>query len=42
MALEIIGDALRVTIAAGLLLAGTLVILIWIKDRTAKVSTIRK
>jgi ferredoxin len=41
MALEIIGDVLRVTIAAGLVLAGILVILIWIKDRTARVSSLR-
>ena len=41
MALEIIGDALRITIAAGLVLAGILIILIWIKDRTARVSTLR-
>jgi polyferredoxin len=41
MAMEIVGDVLRVTIAAGLVLAGILVILIWKKDKTARVSYLR-
>src|SRR4030067_2081967 len=41
MAMEIISDVLRVTIAAGLVLAGILAILIWKKDKTARVSYLR-
>jgi polyferredoxin len=41
MAMEPIGDLLRVTIAAGLVLAGILVILIWKKDKTARASYLR-
>ena len=39
--MAIVGDALRGIIAGGLLLAGILVILIWIKDRTRKLSYLR-
>jgi hypothetical protein len=41
MALEIVGDALRGIITVGLVLAGILVILIWVKDKTAKISALR-
>lgn len=41
MGLEILGDVLREIIAGGLVLAGILVILIWVKDKTAKVSNLR-
>jgi ferredoxin-type protein NapH len=41
MALEIIGEILRLTVFAGLSLAGILVILIWKKDLTRKVSYLR-
>ncbi len=37
----ILSDLLRVTIAAGLVIAGTLIILIWKKSKTARVSYIR-
>jgi ferredoxin-type protein NapH len=41
MALEILGDALRGIIAGGLVLIGILVILIWMKDKTKRISTLR-
>jgi polyferredoxin len=41
MEIEIVSDALRVTIVAGLVLAGILIILIWKKDKTARVSYLR-
>jgi polyferredoxin len=41
MEIEIVSDILRVTIAVGLVLAGILVILIWKKDKTARVSYLR-
>lgn len=41
MGLEILGDVLREIIAGGLVLAGILVILIWVKDKTKKVSALR-
>ena len=39
--MEIIAEILRVTIAVGLVIAGILVILIWKKDKTARVSYLR-
>src|SRR3989304_7809332 len=41
MGLEIIGDVLVWMMAAGLVLAGLLVILIWIKDKTKRISLLR-
>ena len=41
MANEIIGEILKLTVFAGLALAGILVILIWMKDLTRKVSYLR-
>lgn len=41
MAMQIVGDILRGIIAGGLVLAGILVILIWVKDKTEKVSALR-
>jgi NosR/NirI family nitrous oxide reductase transcriptional regulator len=41
MALEIIGEILKLMVFAGLALAGILVILIWMKDLTRKVSYLR-
>src|SRR3990170_115165 len=41
MALEIVGDVLSWIIAVGLVLAGILVILIWIRDKTKRVSYLR-
>jgi polyferredoxin len=41
MALEIIGEILKLTVLSGLTLAGILVIVIWKKDQTAKVSYLR-
>jgi polyferredoxin len=41
MALEIIGEILKVTVFAGLAIAGVIVILIWMKDLTRKVSYLR-
>ena len=41
MALEIIGDILRGIIVIGLVLAGILAILIWIRDKTERVSALR-
>jgi len=41
MALEIIGDILRLTVFAGLTLAGILIILIWIKNLTRNVTYLR-
>src|SRR3990170_6458411 len=41
MTMEPVGDLLRVVMAAGLVLAGVLVILIWKKDKTARVSYLR-
>jgi NosR/NirI family nitrous oxide reductase transcriptional regulator len=41
MALEIIGEILKLTVFGGLSLAGILVILIWMKDLTRKVSYLR-
>ena len=41
MALEIIGEMLKLTVFAGLALAGIIVILIWMKDLTRKVTYLR-
>jgi polyferredoxin len=41
MALEIVGDILRGIILTGLVLAGILTILIWIRNKTERVSTLR-
>jgi ferredoxin-type protein NapH len=41
MAMEIVGDILSAIIAGGLVSAGILVILIWIRDKTARVSALR-
>ena len=41
MALEIIGDVLMWMMAVGLVFAGLLVILIWIKDKTKRISLLR-
>jgi len=41
MAMEIVGDVLRSIIASGLVLAGILVILIWVKNKTSRISTLR-
>jgi polyferredoxin len=41
MALEILGEALKLTILAGLAIAGTLVILIWKKNLATRVSYLR-
>jgi polyferredoxin len=41
MEMEIVSDLLRVTMAAGLIIAGILVILIWKKAKTARVSYLR-
>ncbi len=41
MALELLGDALQWIIAAGLVLAGILVILIWKKDKTKRITFLR-
>ena len=38
---EIIAEILRITIIAGIILAGILAILIWIKDQTKKISYLR-
>jgi ferredoxin-type protein NapH len=41
MSLKTVSDALSLTITAGLVLAGILVIFIWIKNRTKKISYLR-
>jgi ferredoxin-type protein NapH len=41
MALELLGEALKLTVLAGLVLAGILVTLIWKKDRATKVTYLR-
>jgi len=41
MAMEIVGEVLQGIVALGLVLAGILVVLIWIKDKTARVSALR-
>ena len=41
MAMEFIGEMLKLTVFAGLALAGILVIFIWMKNRTRKVSYLR-
>jgi ferredoxin-type protein NapH len=41
MSLKTVSDTLSLTITAGLVLAGILVIFIWIKDRTKKISYLR-
>jgi polyferredoxin len=41
MALEIVGDVLQWVIASGLVLAGILIILIWKKDKTKRITYLR-
>src|SRR4030066_1210123 len=41
MALEILGDTLRVLIASGLMVAGLLAISIWIRNKTIRITYLR-
>jgi ferredoxin len=41
MTLEIVGNLLQTAVFGGLILAGALVILIWVKDKTKNISTLR-
>src|SRR3972149_4181089 len=41
MALEILGDSLRVLIASGLMIAGLLAVSIWIRNKTIRITYLR-
>ena len=41
MALEILGDTLRIVVAAGLMIAGLLAISIWIRNKTIRITYLR-
>jgi prolipoprotein diacylglyceryltransferase len=41
MSIETLGNMLQIAVFGGLILAGVLVILIWVKNKTKNISTLR-